>query len=211
MTKLAVKKTVKKVKEVKREVPVEVPVEASVEASVEVPVEAPVESQEELKECLKVRFERLVEAKTVQINVLREEIKELRRMQKEHDQEVRELSKKTKKKRVRKEGEPKRLSGLAKPIEISQELAKFLEPYGVKSGDLVSRTDVSRMVNRYIKENNLQYSENRREIVPDAKLKKILGESIEYRVSGDETSPRVYTYLKLQRYLSRHFPKKQEA
>lgn len=207
MSKLAVKtKTVKTVKKTK-EVPVVEPVPVVAEpVAVAEPVE-PVEPVVAVTEGFKERFERLVEAKNAQINVLREEIKELRKLQKDHDQIVRNMSKK--KKRVRKEGEPKRESALSRPIEISEDMSKFLEPYGIKKGDLVSRVDVNRMVNRYIKENNLQNSEYRREIIPDAKLKKILGDSIEYKVAGDESSAKVYTYLKLQRYLARHFPKRE--
>jgi chromatin remodeling complex protein RSC6 len=205
MTKVAVKtKVVKKTKVVPV---VEVPV---VVAPVEVPVvEAPVPVVEAPVEAFKLRFDKLVEAKTAQINALRDEIKELRKLQKDHDQVVKTLSKK--KKRVRKEGEPKRESALSRPIEISEDMSKFLEPYGIKKGDLVSRVDVNRMVNRYIKENNLQNSEYRREIIPDAKLKKILGDSIEFKVPGDENSAKVYTYLKLQKYLSKHFPKREVA
>ena len=85
---------------------------------------------------------------------------------------------------------------------------KFLDKYGVKKGDPIARTDVTRFITTYIKEHDLQNPEHRREIVPDATLKKLFGPAMEPKDPNDANSPLVYTYLKLQRYLSPHFPKK---
>ena len=87
-------------------------------------------------------------------------------------------------------------SGFAKPSVISQELAKFL---GKDKKDLVARTEVTRFITGYIRDKDLQDPANRRTIKPDASLKKLLGVSAE--------DPPV-TYFNLQKFLSKHYPKK---
>lgn len=85
-------------------------------------------------------------------------------------------------------------SGFVKPTRISDELAKFLSK---PSGTEMARTDVTRDINKYIREHNLQDKENGRKINPDSKLSGLL------KVGKDET----LTYFNLQRYMSPHFAK----
>ena len=62
-------------------------------------------------------------------------------------------------------------SGFAKPSKISPQLCSFLnKPPGTK----IARTDVTRHLINYIKEHELQDSENKKNICPDPKLKKLL-------------------------------------
>ena len=91
---------------------------------------------------------------------------------------------------------------------MSDELYTFLEQFGVKRGELVARTDVTKYISSYIKEKDLQNPEHRREIIPDAALSKILGPAQEQKDPSDDKSPKIITYLKLQKYLSHHFIKK---
>ena len=85
-------------------------------------------------------------------------------------------------------------SGFVKPTRISDELASFLsQPSGVEMG----RTDVTRSLNAYIREHNLQDKENGRKINPDAKLAKLLKLK-----KTDEL-----TYFNLQKFMSPHFAK----
>ena len=85
-------------------------------------------------------------------------------------------------------------SGFLKPVSISKEMCNFA---GWGAEELHSRVDVTKLVCNYIKENNLQNPDDRRQITPDAKLKKLLnyknGEPLKY-----------YT---LQTYLKQHFTK----
>lgn len=85
-------------------------------------------------------------------------------------------------------------NGFAKPCKIKVELCDFL---GVPHGSEMSRTDVTRGVNAYIKKFNLNKPENKRFIVPDDKLRSLLGVKPTEEVS----------YFQLQRYLSPHFIK----
>jgi upstream activation factor subunit UAF30 len=161
---------------------------------------------------LKQRFEALIKGKQDQIADIKKEILDLRKMQRDYEAEIKNALKKTKKKRApRDENNPRKPSGFASPVIVSDELYKFLEKYGVKKNDPIARTDVTKYITGYIKEHDLQNPEHRREIVPDAILKKLFGPAIEPKDPNDANSPLVYTYLKLQRYLSQHFPKKATA
>lgn len=84
-------------------------------------------------------------------------------------------------------------SGFAKPNKISDELCDFI---GVPHGTEKSRTDITRFINSYVKEHNLNKPENKRFILPDEKLKKILN-------VGDKED---INYFILQKLISHHFP-----
>ena len=85
-------------------------------------------------------------------------------------------------------------SGFVKPTRISDELALFLEK---PSGSEMARTEVTREINKYIRNNKLQDKENGRKIIPDTKLSSLL----------KLTSADNLTYFNLQRYMSHHFAK----
>lgn len=86
-------------------------------------------------------------------------------------------------------------SGFVKPTLISTELASFLKK---PKGTEMARTEVTREINQYIRQHNLQDPKNGRRILADTKLRKLLklGKSDEL------------TYFNLQKYMSPHFPKK---
>ncbi len=65
--------------------------------------------------------------------------------------------------------EEKKISGLAKPMKVSADLAAI-----VGAGPM-PRTEVTKKLWAYIKENKLQDATNKRNINPDAKLAKVLG------------------------------------
>ena len=62
--------------------------------------------------------------------------------------------------------------GFEKPVPISSELARFCH---WSDEDLKSRVDVTKFICDYIAEHNLQNPDDRRQIRPDNKLKKLLG------------------------------------
>jgi len=161
---------------------------------------------------MKQRFEALIKSKQNLMNDLKREIQDLRKMQRDHEHAVKEASKRSKKKKTHSDDSiPRKPSGFASPVIVSDDLYSFLSQFGVKKTDPIARTDVTRHITSYIKEKDLQNPEHRREIVPDAALKKLFGPAIEPKDPNDANSPLVYTYLKLQRYLSPHFPKKATA
>jgi upstream activation factor subunit UAF30 len=89
-------------------------------------------------------------------------------------------------------------SGFVKPTRISDELASFLAK---PSGTEMARTEVTRDINKYIREHNLQDKSNGRQINPDSKLASLL------KVAKTD----VLTYFNLQRYMSPHFAKAGDA
>ena len=87
-------------------------------------------------------------------------------------------------------------SGFLKPVKISKDMAKFT---GWSSTDKKSRVEVTKFICNYIKENNLQNPEDRRQIFADPKLKKLLG--------VDLSNDNPLTYYKIQTFIKPHFIK----
>jgi chromatin remodeling complex protein RSC6 len=113
----------------------------------------------------------------------------LKVLSKEYDKQQK-IIEKAQKKRQNAKNSP---SGFAKPNKISDELCDFI---GVPHGTEKSRTDITRFINTYVKEHNLNKPENKRFILPDEKLKKILN-------VGDKED---INYFILQKLISHHFP-----
>ena len=85
-------------------------------------------------------------------------------------------------------------SGFAKSSKISEHLCDFMNK---PAGSEVARTEVTKYIINYIKENNLQRPENKKFINPDQSLKSLLEVP-----EGDDLS-----YFNLQKYMNRHFIK----
>ena len=83
-------------------------------------------------------------------------------------------------------------SGFAKPSDVSTELCAFM---GRQKGSQIARTEVTQYIIQYIKENELQYENNKKVILPDDRLKKLLGVDNKTEV----------TYFNLQGLMNRHF------
>lgn len=84
-------------------------------------------------------------------------------------------------------------SGIAKPGYISNELCTFI---GVSSETKMARTEVIKYINQYIKDNQLQDAQNKKVIVPDTKLRKLL--------RSDPKKDEV-TYFNLQKFMRPHY------
>ena len=133
---------------------------------------------------------RLAELRAIETSI----VKEVRTLQKSAARYLKEVQKKSKRKRQTQPNGVKRApSGFAKPSLISNELCQFL---GQPKGTEIARTEVTKFLTGYIKEHELQDPENRRRIKPDKKLQKLLNNA-----ANDEV-----TYFNLQRYMKVHFP-----
>jgi len=180
----------KKKKSTKTSAPVvvETPVQPS---TTDVPVVPPSTEESEDKTNINV-LQHLVQ----QINTLAQQFKEvqnaLKPVIKEHEKQVKIIERIQKKR----ENARKSPSGFAKPNKISDELCNFI---GVPIGTEKSRTDITRYINAYVKEHNLNKPSNRRVIIPDEKLKAILN------IKDNEE----VTFFILQRLISHHFPTSQ--
>ena len=151
-------------------------------------------NSQQLEDDYQSLIDRLSEFKTLYTGIT----SDLRKLQKNMTKYIRDANKRTKRpKNV--EGRPKRApSGFAKPALISKELCSFL---GVETGTEMARTEVTREINNYIRENKLQDPKNGRHILADKKLKTLLKLK-----ASDEL-----TYFNLQRFMSPHFAKASAA
>lgn len=93
---------------------------------------------------------------------------------------------------------PRKPSGFAKATYLSPSLCEFL---GVPEETEMARTEVTKKVLAYVKEQNLQNPESKRVIRMDAKLEKLL------RPDKDE----VVTYFSIQRLMKVHYVKPEVA
>ena len=110
-------------------------------------------------------------------------------MEKGINKQMKSLKKENQKHKMK---QPKKPSGFAKPSKVSSELCKFLNK---EEGTQMARTDVAKALTKYIQTNNLQFSENKQIILPDEKLKTLLG------VTTDEK----ITFFNIQKYMNKHF------
>ena len=135
---------------------------------------------------------------TTRLNTLRETVVsllgEVKRLDKRVHREIKDARKRRRRVKVEDGAEgakPRVPSIFERPVVITEELCTFLKQ---PKGTLMSRSQVTKGVNNYVKENNLK---NKHSIQPDASLKALL--------LVPETE--ALTYFNLQRYLNRHYVK----
>jgi upstream activation factor subunit UAF30 len=87
-------------------------------------------------------------------------------------------------------------NGFNRKQEVSPKLREFI---GIKEGELVSRSEVTKYINKYILDKGLKHPDNGRQIVLDDTLKDLLNPPADEQV----------TYLNIQKYLSPHYIKKE--
>ena len=87
-------------------------------------------------------------------------------------------------------------SGFSKPGKVSDELRTFLK---LGKDELIARTEVTKRINAYCKEHNLQGEQDKRVLKADKTLTKLLRLK-----KGDEL-----TFFNLQKYMKVHFPNKE--
>lgn len=88
-------------------------------------------------------------------------------------------------------------NGFNRKQKVTDKLRDFL---GLGPNDLVSRSEVTKAINKYITEKGLKHPENGRVLVMDDKLRDLLQ-------PGDTQ----VTYLNLQKFLSPHYVKEDKA
>ena len=91
-------------------------------------------------------------------------------------------------------------SGFAKPTKVTKELCEFMDK---PEGSEIARTEVTKALVNYIKNNNLLMQGDKidnkikNKIVPDQKLKNLLG--------LQENEIKDLTYFNIQKYMNKHF------
>jgi upstream activation factor subunit UAF30 len=127
-----------------------------------------------------------------QITVLQQSIKNV---EKNVKKKYKIMEKETIKNKIKVSRKP---SGFAKPTKVTSELCEFMNR---TEGSEIARTDVTKALISYIEENKLQNNENKKIILPDNKLKILLG--------IEEQEDIILTYFNIQKYMNKHFVKEE--
>ena len=90
---------------------------------------------------------------------------------------------------------PRKLCGFALPSQVSNDLCDFMN---MPHGTLISRTDVTKYLMKYISDNQLQNPQQKKFIVPNEILWKLIGE---------EARDAQITHFTIQKYINKHFIK----
>ena len=107
--------------------------------------------------------------------------------------------KKVKKEKVEKENKPEKkkiVSGITKPVILSDELCNFL---GKPLKSEMARTEVTKELYQYIKDNKLQDTENKKIIKADKAMLTMLGVDEGYEI----------TYFNIQNLMNKHYVKEE--
>lgn len=115
------------------------------------------------------KYDVVVEKLSTMLNDIKEMISTVKTLKKEAAKAAKAGGKRQRKAPI--DGAKRPASGITKPTKLSDDLCDFL---GVPKGSALARTEVTKIINTYIKTNKLQDENDKRTIHPDAKLKKIL-------------------------------------
>lgn len=142
-----------------------------------------------------VQFEQLV----TQLNQMKTQITGIQQNIKQLEKSVKKQMKGLKKEVTKTKNKGNRQpSGFAKPSKVTKELCEFMNK---AEGSEIARTEVTRALVAYIKENKLENTSNSKIISPDDKLKVLLG--------LDDSQE--LTYFNIQKYMNKHFVKNAEV
>ena len=142
-----------------------------------------------------------IKAVTGNLNTLRETVSamlsQVKKLEKRVHREIKDARKRKRRSKVEEgaDAKPRTPSIFERPTAVTDELCKFL---GKANGTQMSRSEVTKAVNNYVKEKGLK---NKHDIKPDAALRKLL--------AIGEGEP--LTYFNLQRYLNRHYIKTEKV
>jgi chromatin remodeling complex protein RSC6 len=151
--------------------------------------------EEQLGEDVFNQFDQLV----TQLNLMKTQITSIQQNVKQIEKNIKKQMKGLKKEVTKNKNKGNRLpSGFAKPSKVTKELCAFMNK---SEGTEIARTEVTRALVAYIKENKLENETNSKIISPDDKLKILLG--------LDDSQE--LTYFNIQKYMNKHFVKTIEA
>lgn len=89
----------------------------------------------------------------------------------------------------------KNTGGFMKPVKISDDLADFIQ-VTEEERPTINRTEITKRICKYVKDNDLQKPEDRREIIPDETLKKLF--------SLQDSTDEKLTYYSIQKKVQSH-------
>ena len=142
-----------------------------------------------------IQFEQLI----TQLNLMKTQISGIQHNIKHLEKNVKKQMKGLKKEVIKTKNKGNRQpSGFAKTSKVTKELCEFMNK---AEGSEIARTEVTRALVSYIKENKLENKTNSKIISPDDKLKDLLG--------LDDSQE--LTYFNIQKYMNKHFVKNAEV
>jgi chromatin remodeling complex protein RSC6 len=97
------------------------------------------------------------------------------------------------------EKKPRKPSGFRLPVTLSNELCDFLN---IVHGSQLPRTEVTKLLIKYISDNQLINPIKKVQIIPDEKLLNLLGNDIDFTT---------LTRFTIQKYMNRHFLQNKES
>jgi len=150
-----------------------------------------IDNDAQISDDLFSQFEHLISQLTMmktQITGIQQNIKQIEKSVKKQMKGLKKEVVKTKNKGNR---QP---SGFARPSKVTKELCEFMNK---AEGSEIARTEVTRALVSYIKENKLENTTNSKIISPDNKLKILLGLDDNQEL----------TYFNIQKYMNKHFVK----
>lgn len=151
--------------------------------------------EQQINEDVFEQFNHLV----TQLNLMKAHVSMIQQNVKQLEKSIKKQMKGLKKEVTKNKNKGNRLpSGFAKPSKVTKELCEFMNK---TEGTEIARTEVTRALVTYIKENKLENTENSKIISPDDKLKILLG--------LDDSQE--LTYFNIQKYMNKHFVKTAEA
>ena len=153
------------------------------------------DSQDVVDNNLLEQFEELIDGLSLVKNQIVNLQQNLKQLEKNVKKQMKGLKKEATKNKNKGNRKP---SGFAKPSKVTKELCEFMNK---TEGTEIARTEVTKALVTYIKENKLENESNSRVIKPDNKLKFLLGLE-----EGEEL-----TYFNIQKYMNKHFVKNIEA
>ena len=143
---------------------------------------------EEIKEIFSGVFGNISSIK-LQLTALTSQIKDA---EKQVYKKMKQLDKEVKKNKNKGNRQP---SGFAKPTKISAALCKFME---LPEGSEMARTEVTKYIIQYVKDNKLQNPKDAKLIKPNNELKSLLN------INEKDGN---LTYFNIQRFMNQHFVK----
>ena len=139
-------------------------------------------------------FRDLLTAHSSKLLDLSKMVKELMIESKSIERDFNIIVKKMQKTSKKKRNSTRPLSGFAVPTKLTPELYDFLN---IQHGTLIARKDVTKMMNKYIVENDCRDTLDRRKIIPNDALRKL------FKCNEDEN----ITYFNLQTFMKKHYTK----
>jgi len=115
----------------------------------------------------------------------------VRTLEKNVKKKIKTLEKEAKKNKHKGNKKP---TGFASPTNVTSEICKFME---VPEGTKLARTEVTKFLIKYIKENKLQNPTQKKFITPDKTLSSLLD------IKKNDKEP--LTYFNLQSKMNKHF------